>query len=108
MTEPFIQRSFGRQAFGSDPAGYDAARPAYPEWVFDFLHERCGLVADAATFEIGPGTGTATRQVLARGASPVVAAEPNERLASFLRETIPDQRLIQPLHGAAHMIHGGS
>jgi len=94
MTEPCIQRSFGRQAFGSDPAGYDAARPAYPEWVFDFLRERCGLVADAATFEIGAGTGTATRRVLARGANPMVAIEPNERLAAFLRETIPDQRLI--------------
>jgi len=58
------------------------------------LRERCGLVADAATFEIGAGTGTATRRVLARGANPVVAIEPNERLAAFLRETIPDQRLI--------------
>jgi hypothetical protein len=94
MTEPFIQRSFGRHAFGEDPAGYDAARPAYPDWVFDLLRERCGLVSDAATFEIGAGTGTATRQLLAMGANPLVAVEPDERLAAFLRETIPDTRLI--------------
>jgi SAM-dependent methyltransferase len=84
---------FGREAFGRDPAGYDAARPAYPDWVFDFLRERCGLVPDAVTFEIGAGTGTATRQLLKRGANPLVAIEPDERLAAFLRETIPDKAL---------------
>ena len=92
MTESSI-RIFGRQAFGRDPAGYDAARPAYPDWAFDFLRERCGLVPDAVTFEIGAGTGTATRQLLERGANPLVAIEPDERLAAFLRETIPDNAL---------------
>ena len=76
MTESSI-RMFGRQAFGRDPAGYDAARPAYRDWVFDFLRERCGLVPDAVTFEIGAGTGTATRQLLERGANPLVAVEPD-------------------------------
>ena len=93
MTEPFIDRTFGRQAFGLDPAGYHAARPAYPDWVFDFLHERCGLVSNAVTFEIGAGTGTATRQLLELGANPLVAIEPDERLAAFLRKTILDQAL---------------
>jgi SAM-dependent methyltransferase len=93
MTESSIHRMFGREAFGRDPAGYDAARPSYPDWVFDFLRERCGLVPDAVTFEIGAGTGTATRQLLERGANPVVAVEPDERLAAFLRETIPDKAL---------------
>ena len=93
MTEPFIDRTFGRQAFGLDPAGYHAARPAYPDWVFDFLHQRCGLVSNAVTFEIGAGTGTATRQLLELGANPLVAIEPDERLAAFLRKTILDQAL---------------
>src|SRR5215467_112219 len=93
MTEPFIDRTFGRQAFGLDPAGYDAARPAYPDWVFDFLHERCGLVSNAVTFEIGAGTGTATRHLLELGANPLVAVEPDERLAAFLKGTIPDKAL---------------
>ena len=103
MTEPFIDRTFGRQAFGLDPAGYDAARPAYPDWVFDFLHQRCGLVSNAVTFEIGAGTGTATRQLLELGANPLLAIEPDERLAAFLRKTIPDQALtivVEPFEEA--------
>ena len=31
MREPSIDRQFGRQAFGVDPGGYHAARPAYPD-----------------------------------------------------------------------------
>jgi SAM-dependent methyltransferase len=93
MIDPTIHRTFGRRAFGGDPAGYDAARPAYPDWVFDFLRERCGLVSDVVAFEIGAGTGTATRQLLEMGANPLVAVEPDERLAAFLRETIPDAAL---------------
>ncbi|HEX3472696.1 MAG TPA: class I SAM-dependent methyltransferase [Silvibacterium sp.] len=93
MRESVIHRTFGRQAFGRDPAGYAAARPAYPDWVFDFLGERCGLGSDTVTFEIGAGTGTATRQLLELGANPLVAVEPDQRLAAFLRETIPDKAL---------------
>jgi len=83
----------GRQVFGRDPAAYHAARPTYPDWVFDFLRERCGLEPDAVVFEIGAGTGTATRQLLKLGANPLVAVEPDERLAAFLRETIPNKAL---------------
>jgi len=93
MKESSIDRRFGRQAFGVDPGGYHAARPAYPDWVFDVLCERCGLAPNAVTFEIGPGTGTATRRLLELGASPLVAVEPDERLAAFLRQTIPDEAL---------------
>lgn len=91
--EGMIPRRFGREAFGRDPAGYQAARPEYPEWVFHFLRERCGLIPDAATFEIGAGTGTASSRLLELGANPLVAVEPDERLATFLRESIPDQAL---------------
>lgn len=93
MTESFINRSFGRQAFGLDPGGYHAARPSYPDWVFDVLRERCGLAPNAVTFEIGAGTGTATRRLLELGANPLIAIEPDDRLASFLRSTIPDKAL---------------
>src|SRR5437764_582568 len=58
-TKSFINRSFGRQAFGLDPGGYHAARPSYPDWVFDVLRERCGFAPNVVTFEIGAGTGTA-------------------------------------------------
>lgn len=93
MRESSIHQTFGRVAFGLDPAGYDAARPMYPDWVFDFLRERCGLVPNTVTFEIGAGTGKATRRLLELGANPLVAVEPDERLAAFLRETIPDEAL---------------
>jgi SAM-dependent methyltransferase len=93
MRESSIHRSFGRQAFGLDPGGYHAARPSYPDWVFDALRERCGLAADAATFEIGAGTGTATRRLLELGANPLIAIEPDDRLAAFLHRTIPDDAL---------------
>jgi SAM-dependent methyltransferase len=93
MRESSIHRMFGRQAFGLDPGGYHAARPSYPDWVFDVLCERCGLAPDAVTFEIGAGTGTATRRLLELGANPLVAVEPDVRLATFLRKTIPDKAL---------------
>ncbi len=93
MKASSIDREFGRQAFGVDPQGYHAVRPAYPEWVFETLRERCGLAHDAATFEIGAGTGTATRSLLDCGAAPLVAVEPDERMAEFLRRTIPDEAL---------------
>jgi SAM-dependent methyltransferase len=93
MTEQLIHRAFGREAFGGDPLGYDAARPAYPDWVFDLLCERCGLAPNAVTFEVGPGTGTATRRLLELGTNPLVAVEPDGRLATFLRDTTPNKAL---------------
>jgi SAM-dependent methyltransferase len=88
-----IHRTFGRQAFGLDPDGYHSARPTYPDWVFDILRERCGLAPNTVTFEIGAGTGTATRRLIELGANPLVAVEPDDRLAAFLRETIQDKAL---------------
>ena len=93
MSDDLIDRAFGRQAFGSDPGRYHAARPAYPDWVFEVLCEQCGLAGGTTTFEIGAGTGTATRRLLDRGASPLVAVEPDPRMATYLRETIPDEAL---------------
>ena len=91
MTESFLPRTFGRQAFGLDPAGYDTARPPYPDWVFDFLRDHCALAPNTATFEIGAGTGTATRRLLQQGANPLLAVEPDQRLAAFLRKAVPDK-----------------
>ncbi len=88
-----IDRTFGRQAFGFDPPAYHRARPEYPDWVYATLCERCGLAPGAAVFEIGAGTGTATRRLLELGAAPLVAVEPDARLATFLRESNPDAAL---------------
>ncbi len=88
-----IDRDFGRRAFGLDPDGYHAARPLYPDWVFETLCERCGLAYGTALFEIGAGTGKATRRLLDLGANPLVAIEPDSRLAAFLRKTNGDGAL---------------
>ena len=93
MPSPRLERQFGRQAFGADPAGYDAARPDYPDWVFDTLSSRCGLGRKTATFEIGAGTGKATRRLLELGADPLTVVEPDQRLVDFLRGTNPGKPL---------------
>lgn len=89
MSGPDLPRAFGREAFGADPAVYDAVRPEYPDWVFDELAARGALGPGTVTFEIGPGTGIATRALLARGAGPLIAIEPDPRLAAFLAARCP-------------------
>ena len=78
----------GRRLFGHDPKVYAAARPEYPDVLFDRLKSRCGLTAGISVFEIGPGPGLATRRLLDFGVSLLLAIEPDPRLAIFLRETI--------------------
>ncbi|HEY6900182.1 MAG TPA: class I SAM-dependent methyltransferase [Puia sp.] len=90
-TQAVIDRQFGRQAFGADPALYHSARPPYPQWVFELLKTHCKQ--HPPTFEIGAGTGLATRPLLDLGASPLVAIEPDPRLAAFLKEHNPDPAL---------------
>jgi hypothetical protein len=93
MSAPRIAKQAGRQLFGGDPAGYHGSRPDYPEWVYQTLCSRCGLGFGAATFEIGAGTGTATRRLLFLGAKPLIAVEPDPRLADYLRSNNPDPAL---------------
>jgi SAM-dependent methyltransferase len=93
MNKSIIGKEFGREAFGSDPAGYHAARPGYPDWVYKILRDRCGLVAGATVLEIGAGTGIATRRLLETGVRRLVAIEPDARLADFMEKTIPDKAL---------------
>lgn len=83
----------GRSAFGADAANYDSARPEYPAHVYEILRERCGLGPATRAFEIGPGTGLATRRLLESGAA-ITAIEPDARLAAKLRENAGDP----PLH----------
>ena len=80
-----IAREEGRRLFGSDPAAYERARPGHAERVYEVLVERCELGPGTCTLEIGPGTGQATRRLLALGAEPLVALEPDAALAAYLR-----------------------
>jgi len=93
MSGSAINKAFGREAFGLDPAGYHAARPAYPDWIYDILCKCCGLRQKVATFEIGSGTGIATRRLLELGANPLVAVEPDDRMADFLCDTLKSDAL---------------
>jgi SAM-dependent methyltransferase len=78
--------------FDRDAAGYAHGRPGYPAEVFAVLEARCGLGPGAEVVEIGPGTGQATRELLARGAR-VHAVEPGARLATHLRKALADDAL---------------
>jgi SAM-dependent methyltransferase len=84
----------GRRSFGHDPKAYADARPDYPDALYARLAQRCGLGPGAAVFEVGPGTGLATRRLLAMGARPLHAVEPDPRLAAYLRDAIPDDALV--------------
>jgi SAM-dependent methyltransferase len=88
-----LERSFGREAFGADPANYHSARPPYPQATWDALVQRAGLRAGIDILEIGAGTGLATLPLLAHDPARLVAVEPDARLASFLAKTAADPRL---------------
>ncbi|MFI4975339.1 MAG: class I SAM-dependent methyltransferase [Caulobacterales bacterium] len=104
---PPLDRRYGRQAFGADPAAYDAARPDYPAWVFDKLAQRCGLASGARVLEIGAGTGKATRRLVELGAE-VTAIEPDPRLAGYLRAALGARRLrvVEAAFEDAELAHG--
>jgi SAM-dependent methyltransferase len=88
-----IARSEGRRLFGDDPAAYERGRPAYPAALYEVLRERCGLRPGSRVFEIGPGTGIATRRLLELGPAALWAVEPDPRLARHLREALDASRL---------------
>jgi len=83
-----LTRAQGRTSFGVDAAAYDAARPEYPVRIFEILRDRCGLGPGTAAFEIGAGTGIATRELLRHGADPVTIVEADPRMVRYLRRTL--------------------
>jgi SAM-dependent methyltransferase len=89
-----LDRSFGRRAFGEDPANYDTSRPDYPDAVWQALRERAGLRADIDILEIGAGTGIATRHLLKYHPARLVAVEPDPRLAAYLADRYPSLDVI--------------
>lgn len=75
-------------SFDREPAGYEAARPPYPDALYDRLREHGVLRAGARVLEIGAGTGQATAALVAAGAQ-VVAVEPGPALAARLAARFP-------------------
>ena len=72
------------QTFGNDAATYHQYRPGYPDALYALLRDHCGLAPGIAGFEIGAGTGQATRVLLQLGVDPLTAIEPDARLAGFI------------------------
>jgi SAM-dependent methyltransferase len=83
-----ISRRAGRRLFGRDPGEYDRVRADYPDGVYRVLRRRCGLTTGTSVFEIGPGTGKASRELLRRGADPLTVIEPDPRLVRYLRSSL--------------------
>lgn len=79
-----IKKSPGARTFGGDPAAYNAARPPYPDELLQWLAEHCALGPQTRCFEIGAGTGLATRPILALGVQSILAIEPDAKLAEYL------------------------
>ena len=79
-----------RLSFNEAPEIYDRARPSYPAALYDELFGR--LPAEPQIVEVGPGTGKATKDLLARGAS-VHAVEIGPAMAAKLRSNLTSQRL---------------
>ena len=70
--------------FGEVAEQYDAARPSYPDAVFDTVMEYGALRPSDAALEIGAGTGKATKGFVDRGLV-VHALEPSAGMANVLR-----------------------
>jgi SAM-dependent methyltransferase len=99
----------GRTAFGGNPQAYDAARADYPARLFKLIRARCAIGPMTRAFEIGPGTGKATRPMLDLGLGSLIGVEPDARLAAYLRKELADPRLrlVEATFEAADLPEGG-
>jgi SAM-dependent methyltransferase len=97
---PSIDRAEGRHLFGADPALYRAARPEYPERVYEILADRCGLAEGTRVFEVGPGPGQVTLRLLRAGAR-VTAIEPDAALAAHLLAATEQAGFEVDVHAAS-------
>lgn len=84
----------GRRIFGADAAGYASARPHYPESLYAALADEGALVSGADVFEIGPGTGQASRLLLAANINSLTLVEPDPVLAAALGELRGGVRVV--------------
>ncbi|BBE33519.1 class I SAM-dependent methyltransferase [Sphingosinicella microcystinivorans] len=90
----------GRHIFGSDAAGYASARPQYPESLYVALAAEA-LTPGADVFEIGPGTGQASRRLIAADIASLTLIEPDPVLAARLADLGNNVRVVNaPLEEA--------
>ncbi len=79
-----------RESFDEVPDVYERVRPRYPAALFADLFAL--LPPSPRVLEVGPGTGQATRDLLAHGAT-VHAIEIGPAMAAKLRENVPSSGL---------------
>lgn len=87
-----ITQAQGRNAFGADPAGYDAGRPDYPPELITHLKRYAGLASGLRIFEVGPGPGRFTERVALERPKALVAIEPDPRLAAYTAKRLAKTR----------------
>jgi SAM-dependent methyltransferase len=94
-TSSFLHGTNLSSSFGAVAAEYEAARPTYPDALFDAIEELSGRgLAGARVLDVGAGTGISTRLLRDRGAD-VVAVEPTPGMAAQLRVGAPDIPLVR-------------
>ena len=81
------------QLFDSAADEYDAARPTYPELVYDLLEAVAGPLADKIVGDGGTGTGIVARQLLDRGAR-VVGFDPGPGMLRHAARRHPSPVLV--------------
>ncbi|MEU2246790.1 class I SAM-dependent methyltransferase [Streptomyces sp. NPDC019224] len=82
-------------SFDRAAAQYAAARPGYPDALFEAVEDMAGrLLRGARILDVGAGTGISTRRLRDRGAR-VVAVEPGPGMAAELRRGLPDVPLVR-------------
>ncbi len=85
---------------------YAAARPTYPEELFDALDELlAGKLAGSEVVDVAAGTGIATRQLLGRGAQ-VTAVELSGAMLGELVAASPGARAVQGSGNALPLADG--
>ncbi|MDH6124427.1 class I SAM-dependent methyltransferase [Kitasatospora sp. GP82] len=90
-----LQHQAHARSFGAVAAHYDAARPSYPDSLFDEIERLTGQQLKGATvLDVGAGTGIATRLLAARGAR-VTAVEPSPGMAARLHAVSPEIPLVR-------------
>jgi SAM-dependent methyltransferase len=88
-----------RRSFDFVAESYAAARPGYPEAVFNTIAQR--VPPPASVLEVGPGPGQATVSLAERGYR-VVAVELGENLARVARQRLTAHTSVQVVHADFH------
>jgi SAM-dependent methyltransferase len=91
MADMPLRERPARSVFDAAAAEYDAARPSYPEALFDHVEAAAGPLAGRLVLDWGAGTGISSRQLAGRGAR-VVLFDIGEQMLRYARARDPRSR----------------